>query len=409
MSESLKCVMHGTMKTGELLKKGGPLVFVTRNLPPLVGGMENLGANICRILEQEFELSIIGPNGCRRHFNKSTVKECGFSSIYKFLFCSMAKVVFTAVRKQPAIVFGGSGLMAPSVAFASRISSAASICYLHGLDIIVPNPIYQSLFVPRFRQLDLLLVNSQNTARLAQEKGVVEDKIRVLHPCVEKEVQIPSTDVYTLREKYDLNDRTILLSVGRLAARKGLCEFVRDGLPLVKNSIDNVLLAVVGGEASQAVEPSTGQVEMLREAANELGLSDAIRIFNSVDDDTLEDLYQIADLFVFPGISRGGDVEGFGIVAVEAAAHGLPTVAFSVGGIPDAVQDSVSGYLIPPGDYERFANTIVQHILEQRNRSMESDCRNFARKFSPARFATQLIDYCREATEIRDHNVKTGR
>ncbi|MDH3379794.1 MAG: glycosyltransferase family 4 protein [Gammaproteobacteria bacterium] len=383
------------------LEYDSQVVFVSRNLPPLLGGMENLGANLCRVLAKEFRTSIIGPNGCQKYFGGAVVGECGFANLSTFLPCSMVKTLFEVPRKRSAIVFGGSGLMAPTVLLASRYAAGASICYLHGLDIVTPNSIYQSVFLPCIRRLDLLLVNSENTARLAHTNGVADGKVRVLHPCIENRKPNSGIDINSLQEKYSLKNRTILLSVGRLTARKGLQEFILNSLPLVKKSIDNVLLAVVGGEANQAVNRSSGQTELLRSAAEQSGMSDAVRFYGSVDDDTLEEFYRVADLFVFPGISKSGDVEGFGIVAVEAAARGLPSVAFEVGGIPDAVHNGVSGYLIPPGNYERFASAIVRHMLEGRSNSMKSGCMEFAQKFSPDIFATKLIEYCNEVRESR--------
>ena len=69
-----------------------------------------------------------------------------------------------------------------------------------------------------------------------------------------------------------------------------------------------------------------------------------------------------SDLFIFPLKRVEGDVEGFGMVAVEAAAFGLPSVAFSEGGVTDAIHHGKSGFLVTPGDYEGFSKTVNDYL-----------------------------------------------
>jgi phosphatidyl-myo-inositol dimannoside synthase len=75
------------------------------------------------------------------------------------------------------------------------------------------------------------------------------------------------------------------------------------------------------------------------------------------------------------------DIEGFGMVAVEAAAHGLPTVAFSVGGVPDAVSDGCCGKLIRPNDNISFAQAVIELIKEGASPKPTDECRKFAELF----------------------------
>jgi len=105
-----------------------------------------------------------------------------------------------------------------------------------------------------------------------------------------------------------------------------------------------------------------------------------VRFLGAVEDDVLWDCYVAADVLVFPLIRVKGDVEGFGMVAIEAAASGTPTVAFPVGGVVDAVADGLSGSLVSEGDYEAFAAAVVSICAGGPPSS--SDCRNHAKKFS---------------------------
>ena len=83
---------------------------------------------------------------------------------------------------------------------------------------------------------------------------------------------------------------------------------------------------------------------------------------------------------MFPVRELPGDPEGFGMVAVEAAAHGLPTVAFATGGIVDAVDNGRSGHLVASGDYPGFAVAVSQ-TLAQRD-ALRDTCIDFAQGFA---------------------------
>lgn len=85
-------------------------------------------------------------------------------------------------------------------------------------------------------------------------------------------------------------------------------------------------------------------------------------------------------------------MQGFGMVAIESAARGLPIVAFAEGGVIDTVNEGTSGYLIPPGDYSQFSEVVVR-ILAQRAKGLSRQSpKQFARKFEWETFGNKVRD-----------------
>jgi glycosyltransferase involved in cell wall biosynthesis len=89
-----------------------------------------------------------------------------------------------------------------------------------------------------------------------------------------------------------------------------------------------------------------------------------VRLLGSLSDADVIKLYQACELVILPALDMKDDVEGFGIVALEAAAAGKPVVATRVGGIPDAVEDGKSGVLVEPGDYEGLSELIISLLRD---------------------------------------------
>ncbi len=116
---------------------------------------------------------------------------------------------------------------------------------------------------------------------------------------------------------------------------------------------------------------------------------DTVRFLGVVDDETLWNCYTAAHTLVFPLIRVKGDVEGFGMVAIEAAASGTPTVAFPVGGVVDAVSEGANGLLIPEGDYRAFADAVLS--ICRGSPPSSSDCRNYALQFSWEAHSRKLL------------------
>jgi phosphatidylinositol alpha-1,6-mannosyltransferase len=188
-----------------------------------------------------------------------------------------------------------------------------------------------------------------------------------------------------------LGDRPLLLSVGRLTPRKGLAEFISRALPAIIAGSPDALLLVIGADASDAVRPAAdSQQARIMRSAEEAGVSAAMRMLPPCDDATLSDAYYAADVYIFPVLDLPGDVEGFGMVAIEAAAHGLPTVAFAVGGVPDAVAEGVSGSLAEAGDYVAFATLVQQWLVSRNQQRIRDRCSEAASAFGWDGFGEKL-------------------
>jgi phosphatidylinositol alpha-1,6-mannosyltransferase len=113
-------------------------------------------------------------------------------------------------------------------------------------------------------------------------------------------------------------------------------------------------------------------------------------MLGSCEETVLAAAYKASDALIFPVRDVPGDVEGFGMVAVEAASHGLPTVAFASGGISDAIADGRSGWLVSPGDYSSLADRVKQVLAVGRSSAVQHRCREFSEAFDWSHFGTHL-------------------
>jgi phosphatidylinositol alpha-1,6-mannosyltransferase len=143
-------------------------------------------------------------------------------------------------------------------------------------------------------------------------------------------------------------DSVLLLTLGRLVRRKGVLWFVSNVLPKLPA---NVVYLVAGDGEDMAP---------LRAAVARLGLTDRVVLLGQVDDAERETLMRGADLFVQPNVTVPGDMEGFGLVVVEAAMRGTPVVAAALEGILDAVVDGRTGTLLPSADVDAWVTAVTE-------------------------------------------------
>lgn len=360
------------------------ILHITRNLPPLVGGMERLNWHIADELSRHAQVQLIGPSGSAAHRPPAVpVAEVPLRPLSRFLLASARQAVVVARQFNPHIVLAGSGLTAPAAWLAARSSGASAHVYLHGLDAAVQHPVYRALWHPIIRRMDGVIANSQPTAQLARKLGVTEDKIRIVHPGATLPAAPRSADaLQVFRRRHQLGDKRLLLSIGRLTTRKGLREFVQYALPSIVEAAPETLLVIVGDAPADALHASVQTRDSIQAVADTAGVGQNLRFLGVITDpQELACAYESATLHIFPVRQLPGDPEGFGMVAIEAAAHGLPTVAFATGGIVDAVAEGQSGRLVAPGDYPALAQAAL-HVLADGSGAWQARAYAFAERFA---------------------------
>lgn len=370
------------------------LLIITRNFPPLVGGMEKLLAEAFRALADDYRCTVIGPRGAAARVPAPhRAIECDESGAPGFLWQAARAALRASRETEFSLVVAGSGLIGPVCLLLKLRRGLRSMVFLHGLDIVVDSLPYRLLWLPCLRRADYVVANSANTAALARRHGIRGPSTRTINPGVE----VPESAPQTMPFLETLRGRPLMLSVGRLVRRKGLPEFVERSLPAIVAACPGACLLVIGDEPAGALTRERGVRARLEDAVARLQLGDSVVFHGRGSDAEVRAAYASADLFVFPLIEVHGDVEGFGMVALEAAAHGLPTVAFDCGGVGDAIAVGRTGFLVEPGDYERMTSTISEALAGDARATMAADCRRFARERDWSAFGRQLRAFVADA------------
>lgn len=225
-----------------------------------------------------------------------------------------------------------------------------------------------------FRHADLIIANSEFTREQLVKLGIPSSAIRLLNPGVDTERFRPELPHADLRGLLGLNGKQqLIVSVGRLSRRKGFDQVIRSLPPLLERGLD-VHYALVGiGE----------DLEYLSELARQTGVAERVRFLGGVAAEDLARWYNAADVVAMPNREINGDTEGFGMVFIEAAACGKPTVAGRAGGTGAAVIDGVTGL--------RVDGASVDSVMEGLARVLEDPA--FARSLGECGYQRARIEF----------------
>ncbi|MFI9362941.1 glycosyltransferase family 4 protein [Kitasatospora sp. NPDC053057] len=178
-----------------------------------------------------------------------------------------------------------------------------------------------------------------------------------LPPGVDESTFHPASGGAEVRRRLGLADRPVVVCVSRLVPRKGQDTLI-EAMPQILADVPDAVLLIVGGG------PYRADLEKLADAK---GVRASVRFTGSVPWEELPAHYGAGDVFAMPCRTRRGglDVEGLGIVYLEASATGLPVVAGDSGGAPDAVLEGETGYVVPGGSAAAAAERIVRLLGDE--------------------------------------------
>jgi phosphatidylinositol alpha-1,6-mannosyltransferase len=382
------------------MKPSARVLVLAWNFPPAVGGMEsvamNLVAGLPRCGHEVFTIARYAPG---RDSDASIVRPSRPGLLAYQVFSFFAG--WRRLRGAGADVLVCPGIASAPVAWClSRRFRIPWLVLAHGSDVMHGGWWYRACMKFLFRRAAGVPANSGHTQELLLSVGCSPDRIRVIHPGVD-EAPFPALAddaARALREKNQLRGRRVLLSAGRLVRRKGIAEFVEYVMPALLRRFPGLVYVVAGGDATASLAHSERLLESLRQRVRDVGMSDHVQLLGNVSDAHLRELYYSADLLVLPSIPVQGDVEGFGIVFLEAALAQTPAVATKLGGIPDAVEHGLSGILLDPGDWNGLAQAIGE-LLDDEPRRKElgaSARRRVLARFTWPTIVRQYADFIGE-------------
>jgi phosphatidylinositol alpha-1,6-mannosyltransferase len=204
-----------------------------------------------------------------------------------------------------------------------------------------------------YRNATGIVAISQYTREQLMAFGAPEDRINICYPGATLPESVPDDAVRTIRRRQVLGDGPIILSVGRLIARKNQIALI-EAMPAILKRHPEAMLVLAG--RGPMLSP-------IARRAGELGIRDHVALPGKVSDGELDALYEATTVFALPCKDEGdGHVEGFGLVFVEAGAHGKPVVAGRGGGVEDAVVDGETGLLVDPDDGDAIAEALLRFL-----------------------------------------------
>ena len=170
-------------------------------------------------------------------------------------------------------------------------------------------------------------------------------------PGIDVEHFSPDIDATLLRNSLGLADKAVIVSVGRLVHRKGQDRLI-EALPIILSEIPNAHLLVVG---------QGPYLKTLETLAKTKGVSEHVSFIGRIHYSELPKYFRVGDVFAMPSRSRffGLEVEGLGIVYLEASACGIPVIAGDSGGAPDAVLENVTGLVVDGTNIESIAKAAI--------------------------------------------------
>lgn len=318
------------------------ILFISRAYPPIVGGIENQNYELSVWLSKIADVTTI-------------VNRKGKKALPWFLPITALRTLWIASRYDAIVL--GDGVLGIIGFLCKKIHpNIPVIAVVHGLDLTYTSALYQKWWVRTFLPaLDKLIAVGNETIRVGVERSIPENKFVFIPNGVNTDTYFHTHDRSELEQLLgqSLEGKKVILTLGRLAKRKGVAWFILNVFPHLSHDT----LYIVAGDGVDK--------ENIRNAIQETNLSSRIHTFGFVDHTTRNILLNTCDLFVQPNIRITGDMEGFGISVIEAASCQLPVVASRLEGLKDAIQDGESGFLVEAENADAYREKIQTLLADK--------------------------------------------
>ncbi|MEH6308152.1 glycosyltransferase family 4 protein [Olivibacter sp. CPCC 100613] len=354
------------------------ILFISHKYPPTTGGME----------KHSYEL-VAG------------MKKCGpvHSLIYKGVgsrfgfFLALRKNIKRILDHHPNItlIHFNDALIATyyllCCRFHSQIKHAVTI---HGLDVVFPSYLYRKFMLPKLNRFDLILAVSSATAQAARDLGIRAEKIRVISNGVDEKIpkhkfSLSFYDDFQTRYHLDIREKKLLVALGRPVKRKGFSWFIENVMPQLEH--DYLLLLIgpfhwkptkqerflkflppfIRNKFSLFLGAPTDEPK-LRALLHKPEIRKRAKHLGRLPFDEILNILHHARAFIMPNIEVKGDMEGFGLVCLEAALCGTTVLASCTGGIPDAIKHGKNGYLLAAEQAEEWViklNEVMKQPIDE--------------------------------------------
>lgn len=346
------------------------ILFVTNDFPPQSGGIQTFIEGLIRQLPRDsvvVHTSSQKPIAQEESFDQSIFEELGVIVVrdrQRILLPTIGlhKRVAGTIHAHSIqqVVFGASvplGILAPAL---RKLGVKRIIALTHGHEVWWAKiPVFAQILRYVAKHVNYLTFLGSFTRSAISSAIRAEDVHKLIHlpPGVDVQTFHPGSKSDQLIERYQLQNKRVILCVGRLVQRKGQDVLIR-ALAHIKDQVPSVHLVIAG----------TGNYkEKLEEIVCRSKLESYVTFVGRIPYNELVELFHTADIFASPTRDRfaGLEVEGLGIVYLEASASGLPVIAGDSGGSPDAVQPGKTGLVVNGRDVEAVARALTTLLGDQ--------------------------------------------
>lgn len=341
------------------------LLLVTKDFPPDIGGIQTYCLELSRRFAEQCEAFAVvapripGAEGFDRQAPFDVVRVRGTRN--SFAPSVLAYLPRLKKRYRFDVVLGAQWQSAWAAIAGRRALGPYAVCTaVHGREILTMHyaHLHAASLYDRARRytlgaVDRLFPGSNYALALVREKGMAYRSAQVVHYGCNVERFRPSGGEVKRRE-LGLEGKKVMVTLSRLVPRKGI-DTVLEALPTIVRAVPTVRYVVAGGGPDRA---------RLKGLAERLGVMPWVQFLGLVPDEEVAPLLHMADVFVMPAREERPDVEGFGLVFLEANACGTPVIGSTSGGIPDAVIDGETGLLVPPAAPGPLAEAAVRLLTD---------------------------------------------
>jgi phosphatidyl-myo-inositol dimannoside synthase len=345
-------------------------LLISDIFPPKTGGSGRWFWEIYRRLPRELYLIAAGEDPRQHAFDRThdlrvvrvplTLRSWGIASLeslrgYARSVRALRRLI---VRERVGMVHCGRCLPEGVMALAlKKWAGVPFACYVHGEDVMTATTSRELRWLVRrvLHGAKFTIANSRNTERILWEEwGLPAGQVRVLYPGVDTGRFVPAPRDRSVRTRLGWHDRPIILTVGRLQKRKGHDQMIL-ALRSIRRAISDVLYAIVGDGEERGG---------LQDLVVSEGLGGHVQFLGEVVDEELIRCYQQCDLFVLPNRQEGKDIEGFGMVLLEAQACGKPVIAGASGGTAETMRIPETGRVVACDGPDDLAALVVEMLSD---------------------------------------------